>query len=108
MNETIDVTVPVLIAVTSLRGAIFWRQNCGTFRTMDGRRVVRATSVSGAADIMGAYRSRPVAIETKTAIGTLEATQKRFRTNWERAGGIYIVARSPEDALTALEAIPCP
>lgn len=102
MNETTDVTQPVLVAVTALQGAIFWRQNTGTFRTMDGRRVVKATSINGAGDIMGAYRARPVAIETKTATGPLRKSQEIFRKNWEVAGGIYIVARSPEDALIAL------
>lgn len=105
MNETVDVTQPVLVAITDLPGAIFWRQNQGTFRTMDGRRVVSATSITGIADILGAYRARPVAIETKTRTGSLRKTQIIFRKNWERAGGIYIVARSPQDAIAGLEAI---
>lgn len=105
MNETVDVTQPVLVAITALPGAIFWRQNCGTFRTMDGRRVVSATSIDGIADIMGAYRARGVAIETKSKTGPMRKTQKTFRENWERAGGLYFVARSPEEALAALETI---
>lgn len=105
MSETVDVTQPVLVAVTALPGAIFWRQNQGTFRTMDGRRVVSATSIVGISDILGAYRCRPVAIETKTRTGSLRKTQIIFRANWEKAGGIYIVARSPEEAIAALEAI---
>lgn len=105
MNETVDITQPVLVAITALPGAIFWRQNQGTFRTMDGRRVVSATSITGVADIMGAYRSRPVAIETKTKTGPMRKTQKTFRENWEKAGGIYIVARSPDEALIALETV---
>lgn len=105
MNETVDVTQPVLVAVTQLPGAIFWRQNQGTFRTLDGRRVVSATSITGIADILGAYRARPVAIETKTRSPELRKTQSIFRKNWEGAGGIYIVARSPEEAIAGLEAI---
>lgn len=102
MSETYDVTIPTLIAVTALPGAIFWRQNQGTFRTMDGKRVIQATSISGVADIMGAYRARPVAIETKTVRGSLRETQKTFREMWERAGGVYLVVRSPEQAVAAL------
>ena len=102
-GETQDVTQPVLVAITALRGAIFWRQNQGTFRTMDGRRIVSATSISGVVDILGAYRSRPVAIETKTRTGTLRKTQKTFRENWMRAGGVYLVVHSPQEALMALE-----
>lgn len=102
--ETADITMPVLVAVTALPGAMFWRQNAGTYRTMDGLRVVKVT-VNGVSDILGCYRGRAVAIETKTKTGTLLKTQKNFRAAWERAMGIYIVARSPEDALTALAAL---
>lgn len=105
MTETRDITDPVLVAVTSLPGAVFWRQNCGFFRTMDGRRIVHVTSVDGLGDIMGVYSGRPVAIETKAKRGRFEETQKIFRRNFERAGGIYIVARSPEEAIAALVAI---
>lgn len=99
--ETDDITMPVLIAVTAIEGAMFWRQNTGTFRTLDGRRLVKV-SANGVADIMGAYRGRAVAIETKAPGGRLRETQKRFRAAWEKAGGIYIVARSPAEALAAL------
>ncbi len=104
MTETADITVPVLIAVSALPGAVFWRQNAGTFRTMDGRRVVKV-SINGVGDIMGGYRGRGVALETKTLKGKLRQTQERFRAAWEKSGNVYIVARSPEEALAALEAI---
>lgn len=104
MTETADVTVPVLCAVTALPGAVFWRQNTGVFKTMDGRRTVKVSAV-GVGDIMGAFRGWPVAIETKSETGRLRATQGRFRDAWERAGGIYIIARSPEEAVSALEAL---
>ena len=104
MTETEDVTVPTLIAVTALSGAHFWRANTGTFRTMDGLRVVKV-SATGIGDIMGAYRGHAVAIETKTKTGDLRISQKRFRAAWEKAGGVYIVARSPDDALAALAAL---
>jgi hypothetical protein len=31
--------------------------------------------------------------------------QRRFAAAWERAGGVYIIARSPEQALAALAEI---
>ena len=102
--ETADITVPVLVAVTSLPGAMLWRQNTGTFLTMDGRRVVKV-SADGVGDIMGAYRGHAVAIETKTRTGKLRKTQERFRENWLKAGGVYIVARGVDDALAALAAL---
>lgn len=104
MAETSDVTVPVLVAVSALPGAMFWRQNTGTFRTMDARRVVKV-SATGVADIMGCYLGRAVAIETKTSTGKMAVSQKRFRAAWERAGGVYIVARDPVDAVARVQAL---
>lgn len=104
MTETADVTMPVLVAVSALPDAVFWRQSSGVFRTLDGKRVVKVSAV-GVGDLMGAYRGFPVAIETKTVRGRMETTQKRFRDAWRRAGGIYIVARSPAEALAALASL---
>lgn len=105
MAETQDVTLPVLVAVTALPGAMFWRQNCGKFLTPDGKRVVQATSIDGIADIMGHYWGRATAIETKTKRGKLRDTQKKFRDQFTRDGGIYIVARSPDEAISALKSL---
>ena len=99
--ETADITVPVLIAVSALQGAMFWRQSAGVFLTLDGKRHVKAAA-NGIGDIMGGYKSRGIAIETKTRTGRLRITQKRFRSAWEKTGNIYIVARSPEHALEVL------
>jgi hypothetical protein len=103
--ETQDVTLPILAAISKLPRSCFWRQNQGKFRTMDGKRVIKATSIFGVADIMGTLGGRAVAIETKTKTGTLAASQKIFRENWASAGGVYIVATSAEDALAALAAL---
>ena len=42
-------------------------------------------------------------IEVKTPSGRQSDDQKNFQAMIERFGGIYIVARSPEDVLQALE-----
>lgn len=102
--ETSDVTNPTLIALTALPGGMFWRQNSGTFRTLDGRRFVKASAV-GVADIMGCYRGRAVAVETKAKTGRLSTSQQRFRAVWEAAGGLYVVARCAEDAVSAVTAV---
>lgn len=94
----------ILVAVSALPGAFFYRQNTGTFRTMDGKRIVKVAP-SGIADIMGGYHGHAVALEIKTEDGGLEITQTRFRRAWERAGNVYIVARSPAEAVTALLAL---
>lgn len=103
MAETEDVTVPVLVALTALPGGMFWRQNTGTYRSMDGRRVVKV-SASGIADIMGCYQGRALAIETKTRTGRMLKSQNLFRDAWQRAGGVYIVARSADEAVALVTA----
>ncbi len=96
-----DILPEVLVAVTDLPAGMFWRQNTGTFRTMDGKRIVKV-SATGVGDIMGCYRGRGVAIETKTLIGEQRKSQILFERAWVRAGGLYIVARSVDDALRGL------
>jgi len=111
-----------LVQVSALPETICWRNNTGTAwagRRVDARIgqtivvkpgmtiIMNAQPVSfglpGSADIMGASAGRPVAIETKTAIGRQSDLQVNFEAAWTKAGGLYILARSPEDALTALD-----
>lgn len=106
MTETYDVTLPSLVAASHLPGAMFWRQNCGTFLTLDGRRHVQATSVPGLGDIMGAFRGWPVAGETKSRTGRMRKTQETFRKKWTASGGIYIIARTADEFTDALLALP--
>lgn len=56
----------------------------------------------GTADILGIYKTRPLAIEVKSAKGRLSNFQKIFLQEWENNGGISIVARSVEDVQKTL------
>ena len=105
MNETTDITGPTLVAVSQLPGGVFFRVNSGLFITQDGKRFVRGTSQNGVADILGGFRGRGIALETKTRRGKQEKSQRVFQGLWERSGNVYIIARSPEDAVSALQAL---
>jgi hypothetical protein len=105
MNETVDVTSPVLVAVSKLPGAVFYRQNCGLFLTLDGKRHIRATSIEGLGDIVGTYRGYSIHIETKKRRGVQGESQRMYQKKHEQAGGVYIIAKSPEQALAALVAL---
>ena len=95
-----DGIVPdVLVAVSSLPESLFYRNNTGAGE-MHGRWI--AFGLKGSGDIMGCRRGRAVAIECKARRGRLARQQKDFRAAWERAGGLYVVARSVDDALKAL------
>ena len=101
MAETDEITGPVLVRLSAMPGAMFWRQNVGTFRTMDGRRVVRI-GPDGAGDIMGVYFGRAVAVETKTLKGRHRETQARFRDAFVLRGGVYVTIRAVEECEDAL------
>lgn len=100
-SET-DIQAKILIAITALPG-FFFRQNSGVYFTATGRPVRAA--VPGAPDIMGVWHGRAVGIEVKTPIGRQSKNQRNFQYVWERHGGIYIIATSPESAVAALESI---
>lgn len=96
-----DILAEVLVAVTALPESCAWRANSGVLLSPDGKRRIRA-NVTGCADVIGVYRGRGIAIETKTRTGTQRAEQKAFQRAWERGGGLYVVARSAAEALAAL------
>ncbi len=108
MTETYDVTLPVLVAISQLPGACFFRVNCGTFLTLDGKRHIRCTSIDGVADLIGGYRNRGIAVETKSRTGEHLETQRIFQRQWEKSGNLYFIVRSPEEALAALATVPIP
>ncbi len=79
---------------------VLWRNNCG----YDAERRVRYGVASpGGADLIGMFRGRFVAVEIKTPIGRQSKEQREFQALIERKGGIYVVLRSVEQALTWLE-----
>lgn len=99
MTES-QIQAEILVAVTALPHALFWRSNSAVGRAASGN-VFRA-NVAGCADITGSYRGRFVAIEVKTPTGRQSQQQMAFQRAVERSGGIYILARSAAEALEAL------
>ena len=99
-----DVLASVLVAVTALPGAFLHRTNTGVGVAQDGRHI-RFGQV-GTADITGCVRGRYVAIEVKRPGGRQSPAQRVWQAACERAGGLYVLARSADEALTALAVIP--
>lgn len=62
-------------------------------------------SIPGASDLIGCAGGRFVAVEVKSATGRVSEPQRVYRAAVERAGGVYVIAREPGDALAALAAL---
>jgi hypothetical protein len=111
-----------LVDVSSLDETFITRQNTG--QAWQGRRLkltqgmtVRVKpnmviledarpinfGVPGGGDAYGTSKGLPFQIETKTLTGPQRTTQIHFEQAWVKAGGIYILARSADEAVSRLK-----
>lgn len=118
LNETV-------VEVSALPGTMCWRNNTG--QAWAGKRarfypgtttpvppgvvvLTNARPVSfglpGSSDILGASQGVPLAIETKAAAGRQDEQQELFQAAWEKAGGLYVLARTPDEAVASIIARP--
>ena len=81
---------------------VFWQNDTGSARSMDGKRVIRF-GCPGSPDIIGCLDGRWIGLEVKTETGRQRETQIAFQDAIIRAGGLYAVVRSPEGAIEFLE-----
>jgi hypothetical protein len=56
----------------------------------------------GSPDIICVVKGRYIGIEVKSDIGVQSDSQKDFQERLEKAGGLYILARSLDDVITGL------
>jgi len=102
-----------LVALTALPGVIAWRHNTGQAITKYGG--VINFGLVGSGDIIGCARftvtrdmvgrsfGQGFVVETKRPIGGRHSTkQKNFADAWRKAGGLYVLATSVEDAVLAI------
>ena len=93
----------IRIAV-SARGALVRRHNVGAAKDRTGR-LIRFGN-AGEADLAIIYRGRAIEVEVKRPGGGRQSkAQIAFGKAVERAGGVYIVARSVNAVLEALDRI---
>ena len=99
MNEA-QIQGEILLAIGRLPGSLWWRNNTGALPDKSGR-VIRY-GLKGSPDILGCCRGRFVGIEVKAAMGRQSDAQQNFQRAFEKAGGLYVLARSADDALNAI------
>lgn len=89
----------ILARLNALPGVHVWRSNTGAARGPDGRLI--RFGVAGQADITGLLPGgRRLEVEVKTRTGRVRPEQRQFQDLITAHGGLYILARSLDDALT--------
>ena len=103
-NAETKIQNDILIALSTYPDMIVWRSAVGNgwVRTGDGFKPMRFGGIPGQSDIIGCWQGRFIGIEVKTATGKLSKEQRQWGAAIVSCGGIYIVARSVEDALNGL------
>jgi len=92
----------ILIAL-SRAGVLCWKQHQGYMLTLSGNRV--RVGQKGAGDVNATLppRGRYASIDAKTGDGQQTKDQENWQKAVELRGGLYIVARSVDDALRLVE-----
>jgi hypothetical protein len=95
----------ILLTLGARPGLRIWRNNTGAVKDQHGR-LIRFGLV-GSADILGvlAPSGRFVAIEVKTDVGRQSEAQRNFQRMIEDHGGVYILARSVDDAVRGIDGL---
>lgn len=92
-----------LLALGSRPDCTLWRNNTGKLLNPRTGRWV-SFGLPGSGDALGILQGgRFLAIETKTARGQLRPEQIAFRAMVERRGGLYVLARSVDDAVEEVD-----
>jgi len=120
----------ILAAIGSRPGVLVWRQNVGKAPSawrrlpqslaawmrshlgelgvgplyISGGRLV-SYGVEGQADIMAIVGGRFIAIECKSPRGRQSTAQIAWQRAVEAAGGVYVLARTVDDAVVAVESV---
>lgn len=92
-------TQEAILNYLTLKLIFHWRNNTGAMKTEHGS-FIRFGAI-GSPDIFAVLppAGQLVGIEVKDTTGRLSPDQKRFGERLERAGGLYVVARSLDDVL---------
>lgn len=93
----------ILLALGAHPACRIWRMNTGALPDPRTGRIIRF-GIPGLADILGMLRpsGRFLAIEVKSATGRQSTQQQAFQRMVESCGGLYVLARSVDDAVQAV------
>lgn len=75
----------------------------GQQRVLGGTRYIPGTGRNGTSDVSGIWKGKPVAIEVKIGKDRMSQVQLEYKEDFEKAGGIFIIARTFEQTVKELE-----
>lgn len=116
-NTETNISNEILLAL-SRPDSLAWKQTVGAFRDMHNPQRIVKVGVPGLSDIMcvqavtitpdmvGKTVGVAVAHEVKTPTGSQRDTQKRWQAAFEKRGGIYLISRSPDQAVSLMADVP--
>lgn len=101
-----DIQALVMVALSQEFGAIVTHVQAGEWELKKGGYIKGAAS--GTADLLAGVPHRGslmyVAIEVKTPDGRQSPAQKKFQAAVTKRGGVYLLVRSPQDAVAQVRA----
>lgn len=100
MNEKEADIQHAILDYLALKRIFHWRNNSGALKTEKGR-FVRFGAV-GSPDIFALRNGTLYAIEVKTQKGRVSEAQAKFLVEFNRAGGVPVIARTIDDVTTKL------
>ena len=103
MKNSYILTNDLRVALSAKYGleAYFDRYNVIAMQP-DTRGMIKSC-LKGTADLLGVISGYAVAIEVKAGKDRQSKTQKNFQECWERAGGVYLICRSVQETMAALD-----
>ena len=106
MGKAENAVVKVCRETVAAYGGVVVRVQAGVIPIGEGaaRRFMRGAT-PGAADLIGTYAGRALAIECKAGKGKQSPLQAEWQRGWEQAGGVYVLARGAGEVIEALGAI---
>jgi hypothetical protein len=107
------VKIEILRAIGRRRDVLVWNNPTGTARSLDGKRLI-TFGCPGSPDILGVQEvviteamvgmtfGRALGIEVKCTTDQSKQ-QQRFESAWRLRGGLYLLARSPDEVVARLD-----
>lgn len=86
----------------SAKGALVFKNNVGKARAMNDPKRILTYGLVGSSDILGVHNGRFLSIECKVGRDKLRPAQIHWRDAVLKRGGLWVEARSVDDALALI------